>query len=153
MFLLYDFKILNYWQECTGEFFQGVSLKTFGLRVQLGHPAGQRCILPRPAFNDEFVLIDINGIHDVGLDFCGCETSDTHVRQLLRHGWYPSTSINPRTAATFRLLRHFQILSFESKASAYEYYHSLVRLTDNTGLSKPKVRCFEVPQYSGHSQV
>ncbi|KAG1817378.1 hypothetical protein EV424DRAFT_1472894 [Suillus variegatus] len=116
-------------QEWTGEFFQ-----------DLGHPAGQRCILPRPAFNDEFILIDINGIHEVGLDFCGCETSNTHVRQLLRHGWFPSTSIDPRTAATFRLLRHFQILSFESKASAYEYYHSLVRLTDNTGLSKPKDR-------------
>ncbi|KAG2086969.1 uncharacterized protein F5147DRAFT_588337 [Suillus discolor] len=37
-----------------------------------------------------------------------------------------------KTAATFQLLCNFQLLSFESKASAYEFYHSLVRLTDNT---------------------
>ncbi|KAG2144236.1 hypothetical protein DEU56DRAFT_937900 [Suillus clintonianus] len=127
-------------QEWTGVFFQAVSLKDLGLRVQLGHPVGQRCILPQQVSKDEFVLIDTNGIHELGLDFCGCETSNSHVRQLLRHGWFPSTATDPRTAATFRLLRHFQILSFESKASAYEFYHSLVRLTDNSGLTKPKDR-------------
>lgn len=119
-------------------------MKDLGLRVQLGHPVGQRCILPQQVSKDEFVLIDTNGIHELGLDFCGCETSNSHVRQLLRHGWFPSTATDPRTAATFRLLRHFQILSFESKASAYEFYHSLVRLTDNSGLTKPKVRCFVI---------
>ncbi|KAG2086968.1 uncharacterized protein F5147DRAFT_561737, partial [Suillus discolor] len=53
-------------------FFQAMSLKALGLRVQLGHPVGQCCILPRHTFNSEFVLIDTNGIHEVGLDFCGC---------------------------------------------------------------------------------
>ncbi|KAG2051169.1 hypothetical protein BDR06DRAFT_983690 [Suillus hirtellus] len=134
-----------YCHECTvtnhewiGEFFQGVSLKTFGFRVQHGHPAGQHCILPRLAFNDEFVLIDTNRIHEVGLDF------------LLHHGWFPSTSIDPRTAATFQLLHHFRILSFESKASAYEFYHSLVCLTDNTGLTKPKWRHLKMLKQFGH---
>ncbi|KAG1724893.1 uncharacterized protein EDB91DRAFT_1087320 [Suillus paluster] len=117
----------SYLQEWTGVFFQVVSLKALSLRIQLGHPVGQHCILPRQVFNSKFVLIDTNGIHEVRLDFCGCETSNSHVRQLLRHGWFPSTSTDPRTAATFRLLRHFQLLSFESKASAYEFYHSLDR--------------------------
>ncbi|KAG0694345.1 hypothetical protein DFH29DRAFT_880765 [Suillus ampliporus] len=56
--------------------------------------------------------------------------------QLLRMGWFPSTTVYPRTAATFRLLHHYQILSFESKASTYEFYHSLVRISDNVGLIK-----------------
>ncbi|KAG2743901.1 hypothetical protein P692DRAFT_20878551 [Suillus brevipes Sb2] len=47
------------------------SLKMLGLRVQLGHPIGQPCILPQLAFNNNFVLIDTNGIHELGLDFCG----------------------------------------------------------------------------------
>ncbi|KAG1845839.1 hypothetical protein F4604DRAFT_1884248 [Suillus subluteus] len=123
-------------QKWNGVFFEVSSLKTLGLRVQLGHPIGQPCILPQSAFNDDFVLIDTNGMHEIGLDFCGCETSETHVKQLLRHGWFPSTSTDPRTASTFRLLHYYQILSFESKASAYEFYHSLVRLTDNTGMMK-----------------
>ncbi|KAG2031834.1 hypothetical protein BDR03DRAFT_936192 [Suillus americanus] len=104
--------------------------------VQLGHPISQPCVLPRPAFDNDFVLIDTHGLHKLGLDFCSCETSETHVKQLLHHGWFPSMPTDPRTAAMFRLLHYYQILSFESKASAYEFYHSLVRLTDNTGMMK-----------------
>jgi hypothetical protein len=37
------------------------------------------------------------------------------------------------------VLKHFQLLNFESKASAFEFYNTLARLTDNTGLYKPKV--------------
>jgi hypothetical protein len=49
---------------------------------------------------------------------------------------------DPRTAATFCILRQFHILSFKSKVSAYEFYHSLVHLTNNTGLLKRK-DCYE----------
>ncbi|KAG1740076.1 hypothetical protein EDD22DRAFT_982245 [Suillus occidentalis] len=123
-------------QKWNGVFFEVSLLKTLGLQVQLGHPIGQPCILPQSAFNNDFVLIDTNRIHEIGLDFCGCETSERHVKQLLHHGWFPSMSTDPRTVLTFRLLHHYQILSFESKALAYEFYHSLVRLTDNTGMMK-----------------
>ncbi|KAG2108875.1 hypothetical protein DEU56DRAFT_874521 [Suillus clintonianus] len=129
--------------EWTGVCFQRTSLKKLGLRIQLGHPIGQRCILPHKAFNDDFVIMDTDGIHQVGLDFCGCETAQTHTKQLLRNRWFPSTSTDPRTAATFRVLRQYHILSFESKASAYEFYHTLVRLTDNTGLSNRKADRYE----------
>lgn len=87
--------------EWTGLCFQRTSLKKLGLRIQLGHPIGQHCILPQQAFNDDFILIDTDGIHQIGLDFCGCETAQTHPKQLLRNRWFPSTSTNPRTAATF----------------------------------------------------
>ncbi|OAX30619.1 hypothetical protein K503DRAFT_728235, partial [Rhizopogon vinicolor AM-OR11-026] len=127
-------------EEWTGEFFKRIPLKTLGLRVQLGHKANERCLLPVKAFNDDFVLIDIGGIHSLSLDFCGCENAQSHMKQLLRVGWFPSTTSDPRTAATFRVLRQYHILSFESKVSAYEFYHSLVRQTDNTGLLKRKDR-------------
>jgi len=58
------------------------------------------------------------------------------IKQLLHHGWFPSMSTDPRTASTFQLLHYYQILSFESKVSAYEFYHSLIWLTDNTGMMK-----------------
>ncbi|KAG1772260.1 hypothetical protein EV702DRAFT_1181338 [Suillus placidus] len=99
--------------EWTGVYFKRTSLKKLGLHIQLGHPVGQHCILSHQAFNDDFVLIDTDGIYEIGLDFCG---------------------------STFRVLRQYQILSFESKASAYEFYHTLGRLTDNTGLSKCKIQ-------------
>ncbi|KAG1793209.1 uncharacterized protein HD556DRAFT_1432380 [Suillus plorans] len=127
-------------QEWTGLYFVPVSLKKLGLRVQLGHPAGEYCLLPQKAVNDDFTLIDSNGIHEIGLDFCGCETAERHTKQLLRATWFPATSTNPRTAATFRILEQYHLLSFESKVSGYEFYHSLVRMTDNTGLRLRKDR-------------
>ncbi|KAG1805425.1 hypothetical protein EV424DRAFT_1544390 [Suillus variegatus] len=123
-------------KEWTGSFFMATSLKKLGLRIQLGHAIGESCILPRKSFNNNFLLIDTNGIHGMAVNFCACETSQTHTKQLLCMGWLPSTTVDPRMAATFRLLHHYHILSFESKASAYEFYHSLVRISDNVGLIK-----------------
>ncbi|KAG2128889.1 uncharacterized protein EDB93DRAFT_1095805, partial [Suillus bovinus] len=53
------------------QYFEPISLKALGLRIQLGHVTGQQCFNPRHAFNDDFVIIDTFGIHKVSLDFCG----------------------------------------------------------------------------------
>lgn len=45
----------------------------------------------------------------------------------------PATVYHPKTATTFHLLEHFQLLTFESKTSAYEFYYSLARETNNIG--------------------
>lgn len=108
-----------------------------GLRVQLGHGPGQRCI--NPTRTESFTVVDSGGIHEIGLDFCGCETAQTRVKQLLRARLFPATVRDPRTAATFGVLEQFHLLSLESKVSAYEFYHALKRRSDNTGLCEPKV--------------
>ncbi|KAG2063202.1 hypothetical protein BDR04DRAFT_1038893, partial [Suillus decipiens] len=48
--------------------------------------------------------------------------------------WFPSTTANPKSAATFHVLDEFPLLSFESKVSTYEFYSALMRASDNTGL-------------------
>ncbi|KAG2110058.1 hypothetical protein BD769DRAFT_1630385 [Suillus cothurnatus] len=105
-------------------FFVQVSLKLLGLRIQLGHNPGEN--------GDDFVVIDIHGIHEIGLDFCGCETAQIHYKQLIHAQWFPATATNPQTATTFTLMEFFHLLTFESKVSAYEFYHSIARWTDNT---------------------
>ncbi|KAG1856534.1 hypothetical protein C8R48DRAFT_608216, partial [Suillus tomentosus] len=122
-------------EEWNGLFFQRIKLKTLGLRVQLGHTPSDRCYNPRPSKGDDFVVIDINGIHEIGLDFCGCETAQVRYKQLSRARWYPATTTEPQTGATFNVLEHFHLLSYESKISAYEFFHGLARRTDNSGLS------------------
>ncbi|EDR04375.1 uncharacterized protein LACBIDRAFT_330630 [Laccaria bicolor S238N-H82] len=77
-------------------------------------------------------------IHEVGLDFCNCEHAQDHFIQLLRFRWFPASVKSPKTAVTFHLLKHFQILSFESKVSAFEFYTALARETENTGISPLK---------------
>ncbi|KAG2103729.1 uncharacterized protein F5147DRAFT_746669 [Suillus discolor] len=113
-----------------------------GLRIQLGHITGRQCVNPHRAFNDDFVIIDIFSIHEVSLDFCGCAIAKSCMQQLLRMSLFPSTTSDPKTAATFhssfgachRVLEQYHLLSFESKISAYEFYHGLRRMSDNTGL-------------------
>lgn len=126
----------------TGVYFKRTSLKKLGLRIQLGHPYGERCLVPILPYNDDFIIIDTNGVHEVGLNFCGCQggSPKAHDIQLLRASLYPSTGINPRTAATFSVLKHFHLLSFESKLSGYEYVKAVERLTSNGNIEKSRVR-------------
>ena len=128
--------------------FAKVSLKDLGLRVQLGHPVGERCVNPIPPFNDAFVVFDVTGIHEVGVDFCACERAMTHYVQLLCQRWFPATSIGPRTAATMSLLEHFHFLSVQSEVSAFEYYNILSRRMDNSGVNPLKVRPLALPNLS-----
>ncbi|KAK0471641.1 hypothetical protein IW261DRAFT_1344265 [Armillaria novae-zelandiae] len=124
----------------TGSYFKKISLGDLGLVIQLGHKLGKTCQIP--AIVRSFVVIDVDGIHTVQISFCEC-TRNVEVaryRQLLRSRLWPATTIFPQTAATFRVLNLFQVLSFMSKVSAYEFYHTLARLSDNTGLHPPPDR-------------
>ncbi|KAJ7262597.1 hypothetical protein C8J57DRAFT_1719453 [Mycena rebaudengoi] len=126
-----------------GSFFLHKTLKEVGLRIQLGHWAGRpECDAPKAASGDAFVVVHEHGVEEVALDFCGCGGGLPTV-QLLRSGLYPATTTNPRTAATFGVLRGFHLMSFESKCSAYEFYQSLARDADNTGLRVPSDRYHE----------
>ncbi|KAJ2921594.1 hypothetical protein H1R20_g15500, partial [Candolleomyces eurysporus] len=124
-----------------GAHFVQSSLKSLGLRIQLGHLPEERCPRPNTTWGDDFVIIDIDQIHAVGLDYCGYgQTSNGQVEQLLQRRLYPATVVNPKTAATFRVLELFELLQYESKLSTYEFYQTISRLTDNTGLHAPKDR-------------
>ncbi|KAG1908791.1 uncharacterized protein F5891DRAFT_1124415 [Suillus fuscotomentosus] len=123
---------IDMWND---SFFQPTSLKKMGLHVQLGHTPSEKCYNPHPSSSDDFVVIDVHGVHKIALDFCGCASAQIRYKQLLRTHWYPATTSEPRTAATFTLLEHFHLLSFESKVSAYKFYHSLARRNNNAGLS------------------
>ncbi|KAF8874887.1 hypothetical protein CPB84DRAFT_1853471 [Gymnopilus junonius] len=120
--------------------FERVSLMSLGHRVHLGHPAGEKCPAPSSAYGGKFTVLDLNGVHSLDVSFCDCERKHPHFIQLLRFGWFPATVKFPRTAVTFRLLRFYQILSFESKAMVFEFHKTLSRLTDNTGTRIPKNR-------------
>lgn len=106
--------------------------------MQLNH-ASFICAAPQNG-HQSFQVLHTSGIHHVAVQFCGCEKQQPHHVQLLRRGWYPSTQINPRTAATFRLLEHLHLLSLTTKASTYDFYWALEKQTSNTGLHVPKVR-------------
>ncbi|KAK7436270.1 hypothetical protein VKT23_019234 [Stygiomarasmius scandens] len=121
-----------------GTHFTDTSLSKLGLTIQLCH-LSMRCKNPNPCHSNMRIL-HTNGIHEVNFLYCNCERSLPHAVQLLRRGFYPSTHDNPQTVATFSLLRLLHHLSITSKGSNYNFYETLERLTDNTGLRVPKSR-------------
>ncbi|KAG5223526.1 CxC2 domain-containing protein [Salix suchowensis] len=127
-------------EEWNGDYFAPSCLKSLGLRIQLGHPHGERCVNPQPAFDDTFTIVDSASVHEVSLDFCGCETAKLPIIQLLRHCLFPATSVAPRSAATFAALDHFHMLSLEGKLSAFEFWRALARTTDKTEINPPPDR-------------
>lgn len=46
---------------------------------------------------------------------------------------YPATTVTPRTVFTTDFLNTFHLLTLQGKLSLYDYYQSIVRLTDNMG--------------------
>jgi CxC2 like cysteine cluster associated with KDZ transposases len=100
------------------------------------------CSNPAPAYNNDFVVIALNGIHEISLDYCGCGQATSRTSQLLQARLFPSTVIDPKTAATFSVLEHFQLLSFTSKISGFEFYRALARITNNIGVSPPPASYF-----------
>ncbi|KAJ7434610.1 hypothetical protein B0H11DRAFT_1757333, partial [Mycena galericulata] len=121
-----------------GDMFERTTLKALGLRIQLGHgKPGKgrrgRCVLASEAVDDDFVVVAGNGIHEVALDFCNCVTAQPHDIQLMRARWFPATGKNPRTAATFQVLRRYHLMTLESHCSGAEFYNTLARETDNSG--------------------
>ncbi|KAG1893939.1 uncharacterized protein F5891DRAFT_1131100 [Suillus fuscotomentosus] len=121
-------------EKWNGLFFEHISLKKLGLCVQLGHNPGNHCLNPQPSFSNDFVVIDVNGIHEIKLDFCECKTAQIRYKQLLCARWYPATTTDPQTAATFSVLRLYHLLSFKLKVTTHKFYHSLARCSNSTGL-------------------
>ncbi|EIW75289.1 hypothetical protein CONPUDRAFT_66284, partial [Coniophora puteana RWD-64-598 SS2] len=118
-------------QRWNGEFFERTTLGKLNLRLRVGHTGSGSC---QTYESQTCTIIDTTGTHEIVVDFCGCPSSPSdRVTKFLRSRLFPATTSEPQTAVTFRLLEFYHILAFESKASAYEVYHTLVRLTDNCG--------------------
>ncbi|KAI0703791.1 hypothetical protein BC835DRAFT_1230192, partial [Cytidiella melzeri] len=126
-------------KQWKGTFFQRTTLQALGLVMQIGHPSHEICPLPLPAPRS-FMVLHTNGFHPMTLQFCQCNLArqaGSRYQQLLRAELFPSTVLDPSTCCTFRLMEHFHLLTLQSKISAYDYYHTLAKLTDNAGLIKP----------------
>jgi len=129
-------------QRWTGQFFDKVSLKELGVRVQLGH-GGHVCPCPSPG-PPGFMVFDTSGIHSVNIDYCNCPRDDVldWRTQLLRQGWFPATFSRPNTVFTFDCLNTFHEHTLQGKGNLYDFYHVLLRKTDNANVSDTVVSVF-----------
>ncbi|KAJ7318568.1 hypothetical protein DFH08DRAFT_1036369 [Mycena albidolilacea] len=105
-------------QEWNGTFFERRALKDLGLVVQLGHPAGYSCDNPWKAHQD-FVVIDVTGVHNVNVNYCLCDSKIERWQQLMRVCWWPGTVRDPKTCAMFAVV------------SVHDFLRSLELLSNN----------------------
>ena len=81
-------------------------------------------------------MFDISGPHFVTIDYCHCRDEPLSTwNQLLREKWFPATLTRPQTAFTFDCLETFHELTLQGKTNLYDYYHTLLRRSDNANLS------------------
>ena len=97
------------------------------------------CESPVPC-HAALLVIHTNGIHEVAIQYCGCSRAIAPHIQLLRRGFYPASQQIVKTCATFTLLDLLHKLALTSKASTYDFYRVLEKLSNNTGISVPKNR-------------
>ncbi|EEB89432.1 hypothetical protein MPER_12469, partial [Moniliophthora perniciosa FA553] len=129
-------------EKWNGTFFERTTLHELGLVIQLGHPARDKCSKSQRA-RSGFVVVDLEGIQEVTLQFCECratEIAGDKWQQLMRARLYPATVTEPHTAFTFRTLSYFHQLTTQGKVSNYDFYHTLERRTDGSGIVDPKDR-------------
>lgn len=105
--------------------------------MHVGHEVGE--CNRHAAVVKKFTVVDTSGIHTFPVSFCGCVGTPHRRIQLLRVGWMPASVERPKTAFTVDVLDTFQLLTLQSKVSAYDFYYSLAHKTDNTGISKLRV--------------
>ncbi|KAI0669043.1 hypothetical protein C8Q78DRAFT_1194055 [Trametes maxima] len=124
-------------EQWNGSFFEIISLSALGLIVDLGHD-NKPC--PDPAVVREVLIFHVNGYHTVNIRMCECITATSDApppwRQFLRASLFPATQIRPTTAFTIELLKLFHALNLKAKTNVYDFYQTLLRVTDNSGLAK-----------------
>lgn len=106
--------------------------------MHLGHD-GRTCSASLNCLKTLTVL-DTTGFHSakVCVDGENAKTLPLWVR-LLRAEFWPASYDNPQTAFTFECLNCGYHLNLQGKLTLYDYYETLVSLTDNTGVKRPKV--------------
>lgn len=87
--------------------------------------------------NNSYVrVIHTNGIHHIGLVTCSCRGQDRIPLDLVACRLFPASFVRIRTIFTAQLMDYFRLCNLELKASAYQFYQLIRRLTLPIGHSE-----------------
>lgn len=90
-----------------------------------------------PAKPRRMVVMDVAGIIAVDFQYCRCDKSrrTNNLGQLLGNAWYPASTVDLETCATFQVLDSFRLLNVVGNVSVHDFVGTLERLTDPLRLS------------------
>ena len=84
---------------------------------------------PRPVMGTYVRIVHTNGIHNIAMVTCDCHGDDVLPCDLLASRLLPASFQRIQTIFTAQLLDLFRLSNLELKASAYQFYHLLQRMT------------------------
>lgn len=86
------------------------------------------------ALNNSYVrILHTNGIHHLGMITCSCQGSEIIPLDLVACRLLPASFNRIRTIFTAQLMDYFRLCNLELKASAYQFYQLIRRLTFQMG--------------------
>ncbi|KAF8798363.1 hypothetical protein BYT27DRAFT_7264931 [Phlegmacium glaucopus] len=90
--------------------------------------------------NNQYLRIaHVNGIHHLAVVTCACRGDDQIPIDLMYSRLVPTSFTRMNTLFTTMVLDMFRLANLELKASAYQYFHLLHRLTAKTGTHVPNL--------------
>ncbi|KAF8801026.1 hypothetical protein BYT27DRAFT_7227064 [Phlegmacium glaucopus] len=111
-------------EQWNGTFFWPAELWEVGVYLLVRHHAGSG------TGNGTYLrVVHTNGIHNIAMVNCQCQGVDLLPCDLLAAHLLPASFQWIRTLFTTQLLDLFRLCNLELKASAYQFYHLLHRLT------------------------
>ncbi|KAJ7278653.1 hypothetical protein C8J57DRAFT_1502496 [Mycena rebaudengoi] len=123
-------------KEWNGTYWTNISLASLGSVYQLGH-GGHPCLHPAKAVRT-MVVMGTEHIHSIRFRYCACDRSDraNNIEQLMRNAWYPATTVDPRTCATYAALDLYCLLNVVANINVHDFVGTLERNTDPLGVNK-----------------
>lgn len=86
------------------------------------------------------MVFDLSGVHRLVVRYCKCDKTLSKHKQILCVRWFPAMIDLPATAFTFDILDFFSRLQDQGKCNPYDFYHTVLRLSDAAGV-KPEIVC------------
>ena len=75
-------------------------------------------------------VVHTNGIHNIAMISCSCQGPDHLANDLIAARLLPASFERIRTIFTSDVLNYFRLSNLELKATAYQFYHLLQRITN-----------------------
>lgn len=96
-------------------------------------PSSDDSVQPIPShdlFDNAYVrVVHTNGLHHLGMISCRCRGSENLAMDLVACQLIPASFYNIRTLFSTQAMDYFRLCNLELKASAYQFYQLLRRLT------------------------
>ena len=74
-------------------------------------------------------VVHINGIHHISSIVCGCPGEENQHANIMAAGLVPTSFTRYHMMFTHKVLDDFHLTNLECKASAYQYFQKIWRLT------------------------